>query len=220
MPSLPLNTLEFASLLAYTPREGGAVGRRSRDVMRILKSGLAAGSPQEPFTTTVAKMMASGATEFAAVAAFLTSDSVLVPLPKSALWNEGSLWVPDQLANALVQTGLGSRVARLLFRKTAIPKAATSISSERPTPLRHFETLAVQKDLSPASEIVLVDDVITSGAAMLGSANRLRESYPTTAIRGFAALRTVSDPLLFTKIIHPVVGSVALRPNGRCHRTP
>ena len=154
------------------------------------------------------------------VTSFLRPNAVLVPVPKSALWKEGSLWVPDQLASSMVQVGLGRRATRLLVRTEAIPKAATSISSNRPTALKHYQTLAVQKDIMPIPEIVLVDDVVTSGAALLGSANRLLESYRTTPIRGFAAIRTISDSSLFEKITHPVVGSIALRPNGRCHRQP
>ena len=72
----------------------------------------------------------------------------------------------------------------------------------------------------PTPEIVLVDDVVTTGAALLGSANRLFESYGDTPIRGFAAMRTMSDPSQFNEAIDPVLGSITLRPNGRCHRQP
>jgi predicted amidophosphoribosyltransferase len=59
-----------------------------------------------------------------------------------------------------------------------------SPAAERPDAQRHFETIAVQKELVPAKEILLVDDVVTSGAALLGSANRLFETYPDVPIRG------------------------------------
>jgi predicted amidophosphoribosyltransferase len=120
----------------------------------------------------------------------------------------------------MVQVGLGGRAARLLVRTEAIPKAATSISSARPDALRHYRTLGVQKDLLSVPEIVLVDDVVTTGAALLGSANRLLESYPDAPVRGFAAIRTMSDSSQFEKIIHPVVGTIELRSNGRCYRRP
>jgi len=164
--------------------------------------------------------MVNNAAALEPVTSFLTPNAVLVPVPKSALWKEGSLWVPDQLATSMVRVGCGRRVARLLVRTEAIPKAATSISSDRPTALKHYQTLAVQKDLLPTPEILLVDDVVTSGAALLGSANRLLESYPTTLIRGFAAMRTISDSSMFQRITHPVVGSITLRSDGRCRRGP
>lgn len=195
-------------------------GQQSRDLMRALKDGRVTGSPPTLFSRTIASFIVNNAAALEPVTSFLSPDAVLVPVPKSALWKEGSLWVPDQLASSMVQVGLGGSVARLLVRTAAIPKAATSISSNRPTALRHYQTLAVQKDLMPTPEIVLVDDVVTSGAALLGSANRLLETYPDTPIRGFAAIRTISDSLLFEKVTHPIAGTITLRPNGLCLRRP
>ena len=111
-------------------------------------------------------------------------------------------------------------MSKLLSRIHAIPRAAKSISSERPKALRHFETLEVQKDILPPPEIVLIDDFVTSGAALLGSAARLRESYPSVPIRGFAAIRTISTPSKFVRIKDPVVGSITLRSDGLCRRVP
>jgi hypothetical protein len=188
--------------------------------MLALKDGRLTGSPPVSFTTVVASMIKNNAASQGPLGSFISPTAVLVPVPKSSLWKVGSLWVPDQLAGSMVQVGLGGRAARLLVRTEAIPKAATSISSNRPTALKHYQTLAVQKDLMPTPEIVLVDDVVTSGAALLGSANRLLESYPSIPIKGFAAIRTVSDPSQFEKITHPVVGQIKLRPNGLCDRRP
>lgn len=220
MPSLPLRRLEFAALLSYTPREGGQTGEQSRDLMRALKNGRVAGSPPTPLANIIAGFIVNNTATAEPVSSFLRPNAVLVPVPRSSLRKEGSLWVPDQLANSMVQAGLGGRAARLLVRTEAIPKAAISISSSRPTALNHFQTLAVQKDLLPTSEILLVDDVVTSGAALLGSANKILESFPNTPIRGFAAMRTVSNSSEFERITHPVVGSIALRPNGLCYRQP
>ena len=220
MPSLRLNRLEFAALLSYTPREGGEIGQRSRDLMLALKDGRVTGSPPTPFSSTISSFIKNNAAALEPLTSFLSPNAVLVPVPKSALWKEGSLWVPDQLASSMVRVGLGGRASRLLVRTEAIPKAATSISSNRPTPLKHYQTLAVQKDLMPTPEIVLVDDVVTSGAAMLGSANRLFESYGDTPIRGFAAMRTMSNSSLLEKVTDPVVGLITLRANGRSHREP
>ena len=219
MQSLRLNQLRYAALLSYTPHEGGEIGQQSRDLMRALKNGWLVGSPPAPLTSTIASLLAHTAAPDP-VASFVGPNAVLVPVPKSALWDEGSLWVPDQLANSMAQVGLGARAARLLVRTEAIPKAATSISSARPDALRHYRTLAVQKDLLPVPEIVLIDDVVTTGAALLGSANRVLESYPDAVVRGFAAIRTVSNSSQFERVIHPVVGTIALHSNGRCSRRP
>jgi predicted amidophosphoribosyltransferase len=188
--------------------------------MLALKDGRLIGSLPVPFSSTIASFIMNNAATLEPLTSFLSPNAVLVPVPKSALWKEGSLWVPDQLASSMVQVGLGGRAARLLVRTEAIPKAATSISSERPTALKHYQTLVVQKDLLPTPEIVLVDDVVTTGAALLGSANRLLESYPDSPIRGFAAIRTISDSSRFEKVTHPVVGDIVLRSNGLSRRRP
>lgn len=178
------------------------------------------GSPPMVIWDWIAAFMVNNAATLEPLTSFLSPNAVLVPVPKSALWNEGSLWVPNQLANSMAQVGLGARAARLLSRAVAIPKAATSISSERPNARKHYQTLAVQQELAPPQEIVLVDDVVTTGSTLLGSANRLLESYPTTPIKGFAVIRTISDPSQFEKITHPLVGTIVLRSNGLCRRRP
>jgi hypothetical protein len=167
LPSLVSTKLEFASLLAYIPREGGGdLGDQSRDVMRILKDWRMTGSPPRPPSDLIVSLIKSGVPEVADIASMLTPTAVLVPVPKSSLFTEGSLWVPEQIADSLVQSGLGGRSARLLTRTRAIPKAATSLSfgKPRPTALDHVRTLSVQKDLLPVGEVILIDDVVTTGA--------------------------------------------------------
>ena len=220
MQSLRLPQLDFASLLAYTPRLGGELGQQSRDLMHALKDGRLTGTPPISMSVRIADRIKKGSVSFGLFSPFLKPSAVLVPVPKSSLQREGSLWVPQQLAGALVQAGLGARVGTLLLRTEPIPKAATSIPSERPTASKHYMTLSVQKDLSPTPEILLVDDVVTTGAALLGSANRLHESYPGVPIRGFAAIRTITNPTELTKTTQPIVGTITLRDDGWCLRRP
>lgn len=188
--------------------------------MIALKTGRLTGSRPVPFWHTIASLTKGSVDSTGPLESFVSPAAVLVPVPKSGLWQEDSLWVPDRLAKSMVQVGLGRRAARLLRRTEALPKAATSLASTRPSAYRHYETLTIQKDLEPVPEIVLVDDVVTRGDTMLGSANRLLESYPRTPIKGFAAIRTVSNPLEFTDVNQPVVGWITLRPDGHCLRRP
>ena len=223
MPPLRSTTLEFASVLSYIPREGGGdLGDQSRDMMRILKDGRMIGSPPAPLSDLLARLIKSGVPDVADIASMLGPTAVLVPVPKSSLFKEGSLWVPEQIADSFVRSGLGSRSARLLTRTRAIAKAATSLSSGRPRPtaLDHLQTLAVQTELRSAEEIVLIDDVVTTGSTLIGCANKLLESYPSITIRGFAAMRAVSNPLDFRHILDPIVGLITLRSDGHCHRKP
>ena len=120
----------------------------------------------------------------------------------------------------LMKCGLGKRVAAWLERTEPIPKAATSVSTDRPTALMNYQTLRVRRELDTPEKVALIDDVVTAGATMLGSANRLAEAYPGVPIRGFAAARTKTGASDFTSTIEPVVGTISLRPNGRTQRDP
>src|SRR5439155_14147260 len=135
LPSLRLTKLEFASILSYIPREGGGdLGDQSRDMMRILKDGRMIGSPPAPLADLIVSLIKSGVPDLADIASLFRPTTLLVPVPKSSLFKEGSLWVPEQIANSFVRSGLGDRSARLLSRTRAIAKAATSLSSGRPRP--------------------------------------------------------------------------------------
>src|SRR5207244_11656399 len=98
-------------------------------MMRILKDGRMIGSPPTPLSDLIASLIKSGVPEVADVASMLPPTTLLVPVPKSSLFKEGSLWVPEQIANSFIQSGLGGRSARLLVRTRAREKAATSLYS-------------------------------------------------------------------------------------------
>ncbi len=187
--------------------------------MKALKIGATWGDPPRSGPQYAADYIARNASSLPFSSIF-SASTVVVPAPKSALHQEGSLWVPHQIALALIESGLGARVATLLKRAVPIPKAATSIASERPTAQRHFETLAVQTDFGPVEKIVIVDDVVTRGATLIGAANRLHESYPAAQIGAFAVMRTMSDPSSFKALIDPSRWTITLRPDGTTLRRP
>ncbi len=123
-----------------------------------------------------------------------------------------TLWVPDRIARAMVANGLGREVVQCLSRAVAVPKSATSDAPNRPKPMRHFETMAIQGRISTSpTEVLLVDDIVTRGATMWGAANRLAEAFPSARIRGFAAVRTISNPNEFEDLYRPVVGTIEFR---------
>lgn len=138
---------------------------------------------------------------------------IMVPIPNSSLMRSGTLWVPQRLANALKKKDLGKSVETCIERAIALPKSATSSAPNRPKAAQHFESMLVQKIFPEPEEILLVDDVVTRGATLLGAANRLAEAFPKAHIRAFAAMRTVSLPNVFTSTLDPVMGTIELAAN-------
>jgi hypothetical protein len=150
----------------------------------------------------------------------LSGRATLVPTPKSSLLAKGGLWVPFELAQAFLQAGLGDRVACLLERAEPLPKSATSLAAHRPLARNHFETLRLHRDLLEPEEILLVDDVVTRGSTLLGSASRLAEAFPKARIHAFAAMRTISEASDFVQVVEPIMGKIVLRPDGSTLRRP
>lgn len=142
---------------------------------------------------------------------FFESDTVLVPAPRSSLMKQDSLWVPERIAKALVSNGFGSQVVSCLRRITAVRKAATSTAQDRPRYTEHFDSMGVEGNFSMTENIVIVDDIVTRGATLLASANRLLDAFPSSRISGFAAMRTVTNETEFVNVIDPRIGTIKYR---------
>lgn len=213
-----LSDLPFGAFLAYCPRGDGESHRASQQLVRQLKRDQVVGTPPRPVSRILVERLA----ERLASAPFrdwFGQDVVLVPAPRSARLVQGGLWVPERLARAMVGSRIGGEVSTCLERTIAVPKAAFASGQERPTADRHFETIAVRRELGQFRRVVIVDDVVTRGATLLGAAGRLREAYPGIDVRGFAAIRTVSDPNEFRAVVEPVAGHIEFR-DGETYRRP
>ena len=145
---------------------------------------------------------------------------ILVPARSTSLMKSNSLWVPLRILNELQRRGLGREVSACLERTYPLQKAATSTGGNRPTVAQQYDSQVVQKLIADPESILLVDDVVTTGATLIGSAKRLKEAYPTARISAFAALRTVSLPQNFKGINDPVFNQITLYPSGKTHREP
>ena len=151
---------------------------------------------------------------------FFSPDTVLIPVPKSGKRMAHELWVPERVATALSQGGIGGRVSPCLIRETSIRKSAFCAPEDRPTASEHYDTLAVDTRINVPQRVVLVDDEVTTGAMKLASANKLADAYPGVLIKGFAVIRTQSEPSSFRNDNGPSVGTITLQPNGRTVRRP
>jgi predicted amidophosphoribosyltransferase len=140
-----------------------------------------------------------------------TVNPILIPTPRSSLMQPGTLWVPQRLAHAFVRRGLGKGIEECLKRIKAVRKSATSQASGRPKTFEHYQSMEVQKIFPEPTEILLIDDIITRGATVLGATNKLAEAFPKAHICVFATMRTISPPDLFRTTFDPCIGHIELR---------
>ena len=213
-----LSRLPFGSLLAYSPRGEDDAASLSRTLCGDLKRNRVNAS-ERSFSVRMAGYL-GGHAQRPELAKLFGPDVCLVPVPRSKVLAPGDLWVPLQLALALRDTGLAGETLTLLRRRVHVPKAAASPPSLRPLPEAHASSLAVDAQLLRSSRLLLVDDIVTRGATLLGAASRLHEAYPSTPIAAFAAMRTISSPDDFHGVLDPAVGEITLRPQGDTLRRP
>ena len=221
--SVLLSTLDYASYLSYTPRphETKTEEVLSKRIMSFIKSDriVSSGNVNIPMSEFIAKNLKEELDSLP-FATLFGKDVSLVPVPKSSLMTLGALWVPQRLVNALCKFNLG-RELNCLIRKEAVSPAHLTKPEDRPKPLDHYRTIDVQKKIGePPKNILLIDDIITRGATLLGAASRLNEAFPNIPISAFVVMRTISNPDEFEKINSPVVGKISLNPSGSTHRDP
>jgi len=218
--SLRLSAIPYGSLLSYSTKGFSAAIEHSKGVMATLKQDLLVEQPPIPMSQWIANKVYQNRSTLP-FASFFNPNAVLVPVPSSSLMQKGTLWVPERLASALACLGLGRAVVSCLVRTEAVPKSAWSPPWARTTAPRHYQTLAVQGRLSQTDEVLLIDDIVTRGATLLGAANRLMDSFPNARIRAFAAMRAIGNPVEFVKEYDPQLGVITLRSSdGQTFRRP
>lgn len=216
---MELSHLEYGALLTYTPRGDSLEAKHSKDVMYVLKRDGFISQPQTLMSEWIAQTIRQKMPELP-FASFFQPNTILIPIPKSSLMQRNTLWVPERIATALVKIGVGKSATSCLVRAKPVRKSAFCTSAERPMALEHYETMSVQGSLSPPEEILLIDDIVTRGATLLGAANRLLDAFPQTRIRAFAAMRTISNPNEFEKVYFPCAGTIDLTDWGETFRSP
>lgn len=222
MTAMRINELEFGSLLTYTPRGNSPSATHAKEFMIALKTEKfiedSTGKPV-PMSEWVAKRIQQNRQNLPFMD-FFRQNTILVPTPKSSLMRPDTLWVPKILASALVKAGFGKEVQPCLIRVRPVAKASTSLPWDRPMPLEHYRSMRVQGIISQPEQIVLIDDIITRGATLIGAANRLSRAFPETQIRAFAVMRTISNSNEFVQLNDPCIGNITLRSFGDTIRRP
>lgn len=219
---LQVSNIEFGSLYTYCPRNNNGTKseeiKKSKNIMIHLKNEYSVGNTSKFMSEYVSEKIKNNI-ETLPFKNFFGKNVDLVPVPKSSLMKKGSLWVPEKIAKALAKQGLGN-LYPCLERVQSVSKSSYSKSSERPKAIDHFNTIKFVPQIHQPKEIILIDDVITRGSTMIGCANVLRKQFPNVSVKGFAVIRTISQPENFNAINESCVGNIALRANGETQRTP
>ncbi len=204
---MKINKIVFGSLLTYSPRGNTDAEARSRTFKAKLKSDGYLEKENILMTEYIAKGIKNNLGKLP-FSDFFKVNPILIPIPSSSLTQTNTLWIPQRLATALMNNGLGKKVSSCLERTSPLRKSHTSSSANRPKVQEHYDTMAVQKELSEPDEILLIDDFITRGSTFIGAANRLRDAFPNANIRAFAGIKTISRSEDFKKIYDPCIGKI------------
>jgi hypothetical protein len=125
-------------------------------------------------------------------------SSILVPVPRSHPILENGLWPAWELSNLMASSGLGRAVNPCIQRIEPISASHTRIAGQFPSLEEHRKTLSLA-DASPLfsdmQDLVLVDDIVTSGTTSLACALRIWERYPQATVRLFAFSRSIDHDL-------------------------
>lgn len=149
---------------------------------------------------------------------WLTRECELVPVPRSSLIEEDALWPARRIATALVEAGLGKSVLSCLERRSPLLRASHVRAEDRPAAEKKLESLRVLSQIVAPRNVVIVDDVITTGASMIAAWSLLAQAFPDATIRAFAIVRTIS-PGEVELIRAPCVGRVHME-GSRSVRRP
>ncbi len=207
-------TFYYGALWSYSPRGVSREERLSQDYRNAVKyqrpiqvEGKQVFMPEHIADTIAARKAALPFMKF------FKDDPIVVPVTRSTLMKPDTLWVPRLIATALHEKGFGSMVSPSLERIYAVPDHASA--------REHFDSQVVrQKLLSEPEHIVLIDDFVTSGKTMAGSALRLIDTYPNVRVDCFAAIRTESLSKNFKRIDDPVCKTITLYSSEKTFREP
>lgn len=207
-----IERLDFASCYAYSPRGVTEPSQQSRQLCYRIKAG----------DTEAIRLAAERVREFhdaGTFPGFFGADVTLVAVPGRAPLAPGASSRTQSLCEALLRCGLAREVAALLERVEPVRKSAYAAPVERPLAEEHYATMAVTSILLPPSRVLLVDDVVTRGATLLGAASRMRDAFPDCDVRGFALVRTESFDEI-TEVRDPRVGTIEMARTGKAMRRP
>ena len=181
-----IDRLAFAACYAYSPHGISATSSQSRDLCRRIKR-----ADTEAVALATARVTP--------IRRRRSVYSVLwkrrrhsYPCRVALRWRPGPSAVRNGSVTNWSGRGLGRETLPLIARIRPVAKSAYAAPAERPDAVEHHDSMDVQRTLVTPRRILLVDDVVTRGATLLGAASRLLEAVEHSDVRAFAFIRTIS----------------------------
>ncbi len=220
-PPYPRDLL-FASHFVY-PRPFNAKNTAEQNLKAFLlgiKADAYRGQPPRRLITTAIERIAGHlAGSNCPYATWFGPDVVLVPMPGHGKMLPKAVSTGRLLCLEMERLGLGRMIA-CIERTDAVQKSATAAPGGRPSFQRHYDTMWVDGNLTAqaaTTSVVLVDDIVTRGATLLGAAGRIAQAFPQAQIRSFAIARTAQYA---NRAEDPVAGIMSQRWGNDTERRP
>lgn len=209
-PHFP-SRIRFGSFLVYPSPASTPEAQHAKNLILAVKQDrFTALQPPVTVITAITRVLGRSIAG-TGLADILASEATLIPMPKSAPMLRGGVWPSRSICQALVDAALARDWRPFITRTQRCEKAAYQLPGQRPTPRRHYDTMAAASTTLLPHTIVLVDDVVTKGATFAGAAARLLEIDPDLDIRAFAIARTTSA---FSHLQVPCIGEIHVDVDG------
>lgn len=214
---MPLpSSIPFVSLFQYSPRGTTPLSRFSRQFTYAIKQDGYVNVPSSQgrsrrthAITQVGDSIASRLTTIDFISDCFGPDTTLVPVPRSSPLVKGGLWPTHRICQEMVAKGLAANILPCIERRNPLTRSSSAGPGQRPSPRDHYNSCTVVHSpiLPSPTKITLVDDVVTRGSTLLGLYALLKDAFPNTKIRCFAAVRTHSSGEIDT-LADPACGMI------------
>lgn len=178
----------------YTARKGYAHSDGNQLVHNLKKSVLLKGQPQYRYKGQAINTCASMLRAAFEKSAWVFADATFAPIPPSKApthpeYDDRMLQVVSRACD-----GKGADARELLRQDQSYDASHTRADGERKKPYELEEMYELQGP-PPKSTVILIDDVLTTGAHFVAVRNVILETYPDRRILGmFIARRVLPDP--------------------------
>ena len=190
---LEARKFECGCLVAYVSRKDVPLGlEKGKELALQVKGGrliVPAGETKPILAADYVVRLVGGLPPDHPLRALFGPNHVIVPAPGHAL-NPPVKTPLGLLAERLAAAGLGMRYEDAIRRRVAVPKMSLQPPGERFGYVEHLETMEAGVITSPARVILVIDDVVTTGATLYAACLAISDANPGAVVKAFGVART------------------------------